>query len=255
MAWQSPKTNWGAADGVRDSDFNRIEGNILELYNVDALRAAKTIYVSTSGNDSTGAGTSASPYRTISKALSTIPKNLNGNTITLSIATGTYAEDVIVKDFCGGLITLSGSSPVTLNSLTIVNCLVKANYLNIVTTGSIGLQATDGAIFLTTGDLTANGTSYGVSATGCSNVLISGAATVTNALTAVNASNKSGIYVSSISGSNVDTVFNASNGSQIAYGSSTVSFTDALAVTSTGGRIFSGAQNSANSVFATATLE
>lgn len=32
MAWQTPKTNWAAADGVRNTDFNRIEGNTLELY-------------------------------------------------------------------------------------------------------------------------------------------------------------------------------------------------------------------------------
>ena len=28
MAWQTPKTNWQAADVVRKDDFNRIEGNI-----------------------------------------------------------------------------------------------------------------------------------------------------------------------------------------------------------------------------------
>lgn len=34
MAWQTPKTDWTAQDGVRTSDFNRIEGNTLELYNM-----------------------------------------------------------------------------------------------------------------------------------------------------------------------------------------------------------------------------
>ena len=46
MAWIAPKTNWSAADGVRDSDFNRIEGNTLELYNTkarqDEFEALKT---------------------------------------------------------------------------------------------------------------------------------------------------------------------------------------------------------------------
>jgi hypothetical protein len=31
MAWQTPKTNWQAADVVSKDDFNRIEGNIQEL--------------------------------------------------------------------------------------------------------------------------------------------------------------------------------------------------------------------------------
>ena len=61
MAWQTPKTDWAAADGVRDSDFNRIESNILELYNTSAARANKTIYVATTGSDATGDGSSAAP--------------------------------------------------------------------------------------------------------------------------------------------------------------------------------------------------
>lgn len=32
MAWQTPKTDWTMADGVRDADLNRIEGNTLHLY-------------------------------------------------------------------------------------------------------------------------------------------------------------------------------------------------------------------------------
>lgn len=31
MAWQTPKTNWKAGDVLASTDFNRIEGNILEL--------------------------------------------------------------------------------------------------------------------------------------------------------------------------------------------------------------------------------
>jgi hypothetical protein len=33
MAWQTPKTNWQAADVVSKDDFNRIEGNVQELQN------------------------------------------------------------------------------------------------------------------------------------------------------------------------------------------------------------------------------
>ena len=33
MTWYTPKTNWTAADGVANTDFNRIEGNILEVRN------------------------------------------------------------------------------------------------------------------------------------------------------------------------------------------------------------------------------
>ena len=36
MAWQTPKTDWSSADGVRDTDMNRIESNALELKNTKA---------------------------------------------------------------------------------------------------------------------------------------------------------------------------------------------------------------------------
>lgn len=32
MAWQTPKTDWEAQDGVRNTDLNRIEGNALDLH-------------------------------------------------------------------------------------------------------------------------------------------------------------------------------------------------------------------------------
>lgn len=44
MAWQTPKTDWSSADGVRDTDMNRIEGNALELKNTKAeLNAFNTL--------------------------------------------------------------------------------------------------------------------------------------------------------------------------------------------------------------------
>lgn len=33
MAWIAPKTDWAASDGVTNADMNRIEGNILDVYN------------------------------------------------------------------------------------------------------------------------------------------------------------------------------------------------------------------------------
>lgn len=87
------------------------------------LAAAKTVHVSSSGSDTLGNGTSTSPYATIAKALSTLPKNLNGFDVTLQMTTGTYNEDVVVSGFFGGNIILSGASgvSVTIKSLTVEN--------------------------------------------------------------------------------------------------------------------------------------
>lgn len=42
MAWQTPKTNWQAADVVSKDDFNRIEGNIQHLQDTKAAGAVQT---------------------------------------------------------------------------------------------------------------------------------------------------------------------------------------------------------------------
>ena len=39
MTWQTPKTNWQAADVVSKDDFNRIEGNIQELQDTKEIPA------------------------------------------------------------------------------------------------------------------------------------------------------------------------------------------------------------------------
>lgn len=78
-------------------------------YEVDALfkkyfsRASGTtdnqpsivLYVTTSGNDSTGTGASNAPFRTIQKAVTSVPMFFPGD-VTINVGTGTYNEDVVV---------------------------------------------------------------------------------------------------------------------------------------------------------------
>lgn len=42
MAWITPKTDWTAADGVRNTDFNRIEGNTQQLKDASIFTATHT---------------------------------------------------------------------------------------------------------------------------------------------------------------------------------------------------------------------
>ncbi|WP_312093483.1 hypothetical protein [Aminipila sp.] len=70
----------------------------------------RTIYVSvTSGNDTSGTGASTTPYKTITKALSTIKKNINYCDIKIRILAGDYrAEGTIwLKEFRGRSLTLT----------------------------------------------------------------------------------------------------------------------------------------------------
>lgn len=86
------------------------------------LDADMTVYVATTGSDTTGDGTSSNPYETITYALSTIPKNLGDHTATINVADGTYAEDVKASGFYSGFLTICSSAENSFNA----NCVVQS---------------------------------------------------------------------------------------------------------------------------------
>jgi len=57
-----------------------------------ALTKNLALYVSPNGNDVTGDGSQNEPFRQISKALSIVPKNLNGYAVTIFCEEGTYQK-------------------------------------------------------------------------------------------------------------------------------------------------------------------
>lgn len=159
MAWQTPKTNWSAADGVRNTDFNRIEGNILALY-YGSLHAATTLYVNAStGNDTTGTGSAGAPFKTITMALSVLPKDLGGFAHTISITAGTYAETVNIHNFFGGTIALSGASgaAVSISGLDIRGCNVLLSNINLTVTGSGVFVGEKAMFYCGSGTITVSG--------------------------------------------------------------------------------------------------
>lgn len=87
-----------------------------------------TLYVATTGSDTTGDGTSAKPYKTIQYALNTLPRDLGGRQATIIINPGVYAEAVNISNFYNGQLyvrsTMIGvvSDAVTINYLSIVYC-------------------------------------------------------------------------------------------------------------------------------------
>ena len=210
------------------------------------LAANTTLYVSKSGSDTLGNGSSSNPYLTIMKALNSLPKNLNGFNATISIAAGTYLEHVAVHNFFGGIIILSGASgaAVSINSLNVAfgsyvqieNITLSVissndnNAINVTSASLLGLTAirctgatTTGLIanrngFVHMGDLTvSNTTAY--------------------AITSVNASR---IWVYNVQGTNNTGVgLNAEGGSILAYGIRSMASTTA-STTSGGGRIYTG---------------
>ena len=62
MTWQTPKTNWQAADVVSKDDFNRIEGNIQELQDTKETPAGAQAKVNTHAGSKQTHGISGSYY-------------------------------------------------------------------------------------------------------------------------------------------------------------------------------------------------
>lgn len=70
------------------------------------LTESVTVYVSKSGSDSTGDGSSGAPFLTVQKAIDSLPKILGSFHAQIDIAAGTYNEHVTIDGFVGGRLTL-----------------------------------------------------------------------------------------------------------------------------------------------------
>lgn len=246
MSWITPKTDWTGSDGVRDTDFNRIEGNILDLYNTGKVVADLTIYVSTDGADAAGAGTSEAPYRTIMHALGTIPRNLNGKTVLVYIASGTYAEHVIINGYSNGKLVLAGyyGDAITINALDVDSSICEVRSLKITTTAG-GIYITNGATFICNSTVSTNGGANGLRVLNGSSCRMYALLTVSNSMTAaIQVSGASTCYVLQIAGSGNENAIIAEEGSIVGYGSTNITANVAGFITRTGGRIYTGGQTS-----------
>ena len=136
--------------------------NLNAMQNAAGLTANKTIYVATTGSNTTGDGSQSAPYSSISKAMSTIPKNLNGFTATINIASGSYNENVNISGYSGGRVLLTGDGGgVTLNSLTVSTytyCLVNNMALTLTPNQNIGIKSELGALLIIQSPISINGT-------------------------------------------------------------------------------------------------
>lgn len=242
MAWQTPKTDWGPADGVRDSDFNRIEENIRTLYEGTAPFEGVTLFVSPAGNDASGDGSYSNPFASITKAVLALPKDFNGAPVSINIAEGTYDESVVIRGFSGGVLNITGSAgtTVTFNSLTVDACAVRVSPINVALTASPGLVVSSGATFSVANSLDVTGGSTGLLAFDNSTVSFENGFGAHNVSTAISASNNAKVFVFYLLCDNVGTAMVASNGATISYGVFDGAVTTTLTATSYGGRIYTG---------------
>lgn len=242
MAWQTPKVDWTAADGVRDSDFNRIEGNILELRG-GALHDDAYLYVNaTTGNDTTGTGTAVAPFKTIGKALSLLPRNLNGKEATISISGGYYQEDVVIKGFDAPVTLMNNGESVTVNSFRVDGCHCSlSGSIEIITSNTV--YVVNGGKLSGAGALYVDGAYINVN---YASVVALDTITCDNSPSfAIVVNGGSKLYASYLDGNANAYGLSAQGGSVIAYGDINMEIDDMIFFTSMGGRIYSGAQTSA----------
>lgn len=237
------------------ADSPTVEGTPLNAANLNAMQegaglsSAVNIYVSTTGSDTTGTGTESAPFATITKALSTLPKFLNGFNPSVYVSSGTYREVVRINNFVGGTVRLRGSSSAaTIYGLTIQNSVVETTGLTLtlsstgdsnaalymdggryrcyneisITSSATGAYLVNGAqLLLTSSPLTLSGNSYGI-----------------------RAEHGSFAYISSIEGS-AQTVIDASGGAIVTYGTLEASSTASVYSIANGGRVYTEGQTSA----------
>lgn len=83
-----------------ENDIKSLEKTINNKIDNAILSQSKNVYVSPSGSDITGDGTSSKPWKTITKAIEYGPVARNGFGLyyTINIAAGTYTEDIVISD-------------------------------------------------------------------------------------------------------------------------------------------------------------
>lgn len=92
------------------------------LKDIKPLDDNLTVYVATTGSDTTGDGSSSKPFKTITYALSLVPKDLNSHIVKIILDDGVYEEDVEINRYRNGTIQLSSSKSGRIN----VACIVKS---------------------------------------------------------------------------------------------------------------------------------
>ena len=204
-----------------------------------------TLYVSPNGNDTTGNGTSTAPYKTINKALSTIPKCLGGFTATVNVAAGIYNENVTIQHFGNGNVAITGveGAAVTVDAMLVDN--VKSLEIN-----NIALNISGGFLHLIGSNVrvlspfSASGAQYGVYASYFSDAVFVNTVTINNTTdNAVISTNCSSVYIERLVGSGNNVALASTRGSVCSFGINE-STSAILYYVVDGGRIFAGSQAS-----------
>jgi hypothetical protein len=104
----------------------------------DNLSSNSLLYVSTTGDDTNGNGSSSAPFKTFAKAISMVPACIE-RAMTINVAQGTYNEPLLIERFYGtGILTVTG--PATFLYSNISYCSTyQVNLTSITCSQAIGM--------------------------------------------------------------------------------------------------------------------
>ena len=211
--------------------------------NIGGTVSGSTYYVATTGNDSNNGTYVSTPFRTIAKAVSMIPKNLDDNCYIISIANGDYTSETaafygLANYYGSGYIIIRGTGGHPVVPYTpINNCTCRKISFEDISFSAVGAYAmiAEDVNYLEIYSCLFNtsGTLIGLFTTN-SKVSVSGTTTFSNQGTAVSATEMSTIFMKNVSGSGNNKVLEAITGSTIIKNGSMPTGTTAETVSSGG---------------------
>lgn len=240
---------WERADSptVAGTPLNAATLNAMQA---DAgLGADVELFVSKTGSDTTGNGSQSAPYASFTKALSTLPKNLNGHGVYVHIGDGTYGETVVVSNFFGGTINFA-SGNATISGLQIIDSRMVIDGANISIEGygqtTYGLTVQGYGKFRSASNMTISNTGIGIHVSNGSCVELNPVTvTVNNTQIAVHANGGSFCSLGTLTGVGNQTGIDVSSAATVSFLSSDIGVTGVLYSADVGGRIFAGKQANA----------
>lgn len=198
------------------------------------LTSSVTLYVSTTGSDSTGDGSNGKPYATIQKALDELPKCLQGYVATISVEAGTYAEHLHVDGFNGGYLKIvEQGGEVAIGGIT-VNCtsmlyfnLSGIAYMEGVSENTLFTVTNGGCVTTLEVDLTleCGEVAVGALVMRCSRVYFNNLQVNGSSSWAILTMQSGEVSVDSVTGTNNSRGLCANSGGVVRYGSSTLEST------------------------------
>ncbi|MEK4849744.1 hypothetical protein NST04_07735 [Paenibacillus sp. FSL H7-0756] len=228
---------------VTDAEKTAWNGKANLVTTPQQTTAAVTYFVRIDGSDSNSgiANTAAGAFKTVQKAINSIPQIVN-HTVIVNVAAGTYAEEVVITGFSGrGVIQLNGDSMLstsrTVQYVGVIDCLCRVEVIGLNTSKTTGAGfsiAGSSNILLYRCVVISSATTYGFFIE-CSKVYIN-ECQVSNRLWGIYAHVNAEVLVQSLYGTGCTNGLSAAYGGVIAIQSSTLTATSMYS-TSYGGTI------------------